>query len=130
MFHGHLDYFQKPALGGRPNTIQETMALQTLTPVDLFYFIMCEDAAWIKYIEIAFGWGPGHIWLHTTLEGPWPHYMILEGVLGQPLDTYFWVLTISWSWLLAHVWSGPKIESMLFEFAYPKYANLLIPFII
>ena len=29
-------------------------------------------------IEIAFGWGPGHIHLHTTLEGPWPHYVILE----------------------------------------------------
>ena len=27
---------------------------------------------------MAIGWGPGHIWLHTTLEGPWPHYMILE----------------------------------------------------
>jgi hypothetical protein len=35
--------------------------------------------AWIyKVIEIAFGWGPSHIWLHTTLEGLWPHYMILE----------------------------------------------------
>jgi hypothetical protein len=22
--------------------------------------------------------GPRHIWLHTTLEGPWPHYIILE----------------------------------------------------
>jgi hypothetical protein len=27
---------------------------------------------------MAFGWGPGHIWLHTTLEDPWPHYMSLE----------------------------------------------------
>ena len=25
------------------------------------------------------------------------------GVLGRPLDTFFWALTISWSWLLAHV---------------------------
>ena len=29
-------------------------------------------------LKIASGWGPGHIWLHTTLEGPWPHYMLLE----------------------------------------------------
>jgi hypothetical protein len=30
------------------------------------------------------------------------------GVLGQgPLDTFFWALTMSWSRLLAHVWSGP-----------------------
>jgi hypothetical protein len=105
------------------------MELQTLTPADLFYFIMGEDVVWIEFIEIAFGWGPGHIWLHITLEGPWPHYMILEGVLGRPLDTYFWVLTLSWSRLLARVRSAPKTESMLFEFAYPKYANLLSLFV-
>ena len=34
---------------------QETMALQTLTTVDLFYFIMCEDPHKEKFIEIAFG---------------------------------------------------------------------------
>ena len=39
---------------------------------------MCEDPRDRKFIEIAFGWGPGHIWLHTTLEGSWPDYMILE----------------------------------------------------
>jgi hypothetical protein len=31
-----------------------------------------------KIIERAFGWEPGHIRLHTTLEGPGPHYMMLE----------------------------------------------------
>ena len=57
-----------------------------------------------KFIEIAFGWGPGHIWLHTTLEGPWPHNMILEvHVLGRPLDTFFWALTNSWSRFLPQV---------------------------
>ena len=40
-------------------------------------------------IEIAFGWGPGHLWLHATLEGPWPHYMIPEVSLGRPLNTSF-----------------------------------------
>ena len=30
------------------------------------------------------------------------------GMLGQPLDTFFWAFTIWWSRLLAHVWSGPK----------------------
>ena len=42
------------------------MALQTLTTVDLFYFIMREDPHEQKFIEIAVGWGPGHIWLHYT----------------------------------------------------------------
>jgi hypothetical protein len=57
---------------------RETMALRMLTTVDLFYFIMCEDPHEYKFIEIAFGWGPGHIWLHTILEDAWPHYIILE----------------------------------------------------
>jgi hypothetical protein len=29
-------------------------------------------------LKLTFGWGPGHIWLHATLEDPWPHYTILE----------------------------------------------------
>ena len=53
---------------------QENMALQILTTVNLFYFNMCEDPREWKFIEIAFG----HIWLHTTLEGPWPYDMNLE----------------------------------------------------
>ena len=57
---------------------QKTMAFWTLRTVDLFYFNLCEDPHESKFIEIAFGWGPHHIRLHTTLEGPWPHYMILE----------------------------------------------------
>jgi hypothetical protein len=31
-------------------------------------------------------------------------------VLGWPLHTFFWALTISWSWLLARVQSGPKAQ--------------------
>ena len=71
MFHGHLVYFQEPPLGGRPNTNhRETMALRTLTTVRLLYFIMCEDPHEWEFSEIVVGWGPGHIWLHTTLEAP------------------------------------------------------------
>jgi hypothetical protein len=48
------------------------------------------------------------MWLHTTLEGPWPHYMMLEVLWDNGLWTLsFGALTISWSWLLAHVWSDP-----------------------
>ena len=57
---------------------RETMTLQTLTTNGLFYFITCEDPHEMNFIEIAFGWGLGHFWLHTTLEGPWPHDMMLE----------------------------------------------------
>ena len=34
---------------------QKTMALQTLTTIDSFHFIMCEDPHECKFIEIAFG---------------------------------------------------------------------------
>ena len=69
----------KPPLGGRPNTKnRETTTLWMLTTVDLFYSTMHEDPHKQKFIEIAFGWGPGHIRLHTTLEDLWPHYMSFE----------------------------------------------------
>ena len=86
---------------------RETMALWTLTTIGLFYFIMCEDPHEWKFTKITFGWGPSHIQLHTTREGLWPHYMILEVCWDGLWDTFFWALTISWSRLLARVWSGP-----------------------
>ena len=56
MFHGHLDYFQKLSLGGRPGTKPlANMALRMLTTVDLVYLIMCEDLHEEKFIEMAFG---------------------------------------------------------------------------
>jgi hypothetical protein len=57
---------------------RETMALWTLTMVDLFYVIMKEDPRKYNFVETTFSWGLGHIWLLTTLEGPWPHYTVLE----------------------------------------------------
>jgi hypothetical protein len=56
----------------------ESMALWMLTTIGLFYFIMREDPLNRNSFDIAFGRGLGHIRLHTTLEGPWPHYMISE----------------------------------------------------
>ena len=34
---------------------------------------------WIEFYWITYGWGSGHTWRHNTLEGLWPHYMVLEG---------------------------------------------------
>ena len=70
--------FKNHLLEVGPTQNQETMALGTLTTTDLFYSIMCEDPSEWKLIEITFGSRSGHIWLHTTLEGPWLHYMILK----------------------------------------------------
>ena len=55
---------------GLPQNPWEAVALRTLTSIGLFYFIMCEDPHELTLIEIAFGGGPGHIRLHTTIEGP------------------------------------------------------------
>ena len=44
MFRGHLDYSEKPPLGGRSNTKSGDVALRTLTTMGLFYFIMSEDS--------------------------------------------------------------------------------------
>ena len=89
---------------------RETMALRTMTTTSLFYYVMCEDPTWIKS-----RWN--NIWLkawshmlHTTLEGPWPHYMILE-VSWDNFWSLLWALTIPWSWLLACVWSGLNLHS-------------------
>ena len=87
----------------------ETMALRKLTTINiLFLFLSCMRTPHeYKFIEIAFGWGPGQIYLHTTLEGLWPHYVILGVSWDNLWDTFFWALTISWSRLLSRVWSGP-----------------------
>ena len=88
---------------------RETMALQMLTTVGLFYIIMCEDPAWI---EIPWNsiWlrAQSHVTSHYT-RGSVTTLHDFGGVLGRPLGTFFWVVTMSWSRLLAHVWSGPKI---------------------
>jgi hypothetical protein len=48
IFHGLLDYIQKPPLGGRPNTNRETIALPMFTTVDLSYFILVWGPTWIE----------------------------------------------------------------------------------
>jgi hypothetical protein len=85
----------------------EIMALRNLTTNDLLYLIMCEDLAWLEIHQ-------NSVWLrarsHVTSHYIWGSMTTLHGfggVLGQPLDTFFWVLTISWSRLLACGWSGP-----------------------
>jgi hypothetical protein len=69
--------------------------------------VMCEDLHEHKFIGLAFGEGPGHIRLHTTLEDPLLvlHFMVLEVSWGQLLDTLFWALIMSWSrsWLVCEV---------------------------
>ena len=73
IFKNHLlevDLTQKPGDHGTPNSHIRWLIL--------FYHVWrpCKKRDSLNY---HLGWGPGHILgLHTTLEGPWPHYMTLE----------------------------------------------------
>ena len=85
---------------------RETMSLRTLTTVDLIYYVW--GPAWIEIHQ-------NSLWLrarsHMASQYTWGSMTTLHdvgGVLGRPLDTFFWARTISWSRLLARVWSGPK----------------------
>ena len=63
--------FQNPLMEVGLTEDRETMTLQTLTSVDFCSILSCvRTRTNKKIIELAFGRGPGHIRLHTTLEGP------------------------------------------------------------
>ena len=107
MFHGHLDYFQKPPLGGRPNTKPGDHGTPNAHNHWFILFYHVWGPAWIEI-----HWNS--IWLrarsHMTSHYTWGSVTTLHdfgGVLGWPLDTFFWALTIKWSRLLAHVWNAP-----------------------
>ena len=76
----------------------EIMALQKLTTIVLLCFIMCDDVHEWKFVEVAFDWGHDHTWLHTTLEGLCPHYMILE----VSWDGGLWTLSFGLSQFHGH----------------------------
>ena len=78
MCYGHLDYFQRPPLRGRPNTTPGDHG--TLNAHNrwflLFYHVW--GPVWIEIHWISIWLRAWYIWLYTTLEDPWPHDMILE----------------------------------------------------
>ena len=89
MFHGHLDYFQKPPLGGRPNTKPGDHGTPN-THNRLFVLLYhVWEPSWIDI-----HWNS--IWLrdrsHMTSHYTWGSMTTLHdfgGVLGRPLDTSF-----------------------------------------
>ena len=103
MFHGHLDYSQKPPLGGRSKTKPGDHGNPNAHNCWFTLFYHVWRPAWIEI-----HWNSlGHIWLHTTLESSVTSLHDFESVLGWPLITFFWALTVSWSQLLARVWCDP-----------------------
>ena len=113
MFHSHLDYVQKPPLGGRPTTKPGDHGTPNTYNHWFLLFYRVWGPAWIDI-----HWNS--IWLrarsHMTSHYTWGSVTTLHefgGVVGRPLDTFFWALTISRSWLLARVWRGPNIKCPL-----------------
>jgi hypothetical protein len=109
MFYGHLDYFQRLPLGGSPNTKPGDYG----TPkahICWFYSILSYVKTHMNriFFEIAYGWGPGHIWFHIALEGPWPHLHDFGGVLDGLWTLPFGLSQFSWFGLLARVCSRPN----------------------
>ena len=107
MFHGHLDCFQNPPLGGRPNTKPEDHG--TLNAHNYWFIIFYHvwGLAWIDFF-----WNSIWLkaWSHMASHYTWGSMITIRDfgiVLGRPWGTFFCALTISWSWPLAHVWSGP-----------------------
>ena len=77
MFHGHLDYFQKPTLGGRSNTKLGDHGTLNAHNSCFILFYHTWGPQWIK-IHWNNVWLRAQSHIYTTLEEPWPHYMILE----------------------------------------------------
>ena len=110
MFHGHLDYFPKPPLGGRPNTKPGHHGTPNAYNCCFILFYHVWGPAWIKN-----PWN--NFWLracsHMTSHYTWGSVTTIHdfgGGLGTAFGHLLWALTITWSWLLACVWSGPYCE--------------------
>ena len=89
MFRGHLDYSQKPPIGGKPNTKPGDHG--TPKSHDCWFVILYH--VWgprkHKFIKIAFGFRPGqHMTSHYTC-GPVTTLHEFGGVLGRPLESSF-----------------------------------------
>ena len=112
IFHGYLDCFGNHLLEVGLTQNQETMVLWALTTVDSFYFIMVRthvnrnSLKWhLVEAPVTYGFTQ-HLRIHGHTT---------SGVLGWPLDTFVWAVIISWSRLLARVWSGPKCPWIAFH---------------
>jgi hypothetical protein len=111
MFHGHLDYFPKPPLGGRPNTKPRSHGNSKRSQPLIYSILSCVRTR-INRIHWNSIWlrAQSHMASHNT-RGSMTTLHDFGGVSGRPLHTFFWALTISQSRLLACVWGGPDMYS-------------------
>ena len=119
-----LELFSRPSLRGRPNT--KPGDHDTLNAHNR-WFLLFDRARGPTLIKIHWNSIWLRVWSHMTLHYTWGFITTLHNfgsVLGRwPLDTFLWALTISWSRFLAHVWSGPNLQStMLLTMPKPLYS--------
>jgi hypothetical protein len=89
-------------LGGSPNTKPGDHDTPTAHNRWFILFYHVWGPTWIEFIEIVFGWGPGHIWLHTTLEGPWAHIWFLRRCVGTSISLICLVNATFLMWWVCH----------------------------
>ena len=78
-FTGHLDYFQKPPLGGKPNRKPGDHGISNVRSRWFILFHRVWGPAWIEiHWNSIWSRARSHRTPHTTFEGRWPHSMTLE----------------------------------------------------
>ena len=89
----------------------ETTALRTLSTIDIILSNHVWEPAWIEIhgnsIWVRARLHTIHLRIHYHITWFWR----CVGRDGGLWTLFFWALTISWSRLLARVWSGPKKET-------------------
>ena len=100
-------FFQQSPLGGRPNTKLGDHGTLNAHNHKLILLYQVWGPTWI---DIHWNCIWLRAWSHMTSQDTWGSVTTLHdfgGVLGWPLDIFFWALTILWSQLWARVRSGP-----------------------
>ena len=119
MFHGHLDYFQKPPFGDRPNIKPGDHGNLNAHHHWFILFYHVQKPTWIEIYWNSIGWGlvaygftlDLKVCDHTTWCWRW---------VGTAFGHFLWALTMSWSRLLARVWSGPKLSKFGLKLEIPS----------
>ena len=107
---------------------RETVTIWNLTTINLLYFIMCEDPAWIEIHWHSFWWRD---WPHMTLHYTWEPVTTLHdfgSVLERPLGTFLGIsqFHVHDSWLVCEValsWRLKRWERLIL-WTFPYIRNL------
>jgi hypothetical protein len=116
MFHDHVDYFQKPPLGGKPNTKPRDHGTLNAHNRSFILFLSCVRTRMSRnslkqhLVEDLVAYD---LTLHLRVRDHITWFRrCIRTAFGH---LFFWTLTISWSRLLARLWSGPMSPCVAFR---------------